>query len=57
MGATDPPNSGNCTRRFQVNQAFGLKPEKYFCENQRKWLGNPGLIQLLVEPDQSSVVC
>jgi len=42
-------------QNFQINKLLMYKPMRYFSANQRDCLRN--LSQLLVEPDQSSVVC
>jgi len=51
-----PPNSESRTSNFQVNQDFGVQAKAIRQCKSRKLLKEPILLQLLDEPDQSSMV-
>jgi len=56
MGAiSPPPNSENCTKHFQVNQVVDVEAKKIFQCKSTILIKESIQLQLLVEPDQSSI--
>jgi len=51
-----PPNSEKLHHNFQVNQAFDVQVKEIRQCKSMKLLKEPILLQLLIEPDQSSMV-
>jgi len=56
MGTIAPLNSASRTSNFQVNQAFGVQTKAIRQCKSTKLRKEPILLQLLDEPDQSSMV-
>ena len=56
MEAIAPPNSESCAKNFKVNEAFDVWAKEILHCKSMQLFKKPILLQLLVEPDQSSMV-